>query len=146
MEVLPYTVSLDSVHLPPHLFMNLDKFIAGRLHQMKAGKSYLLSQPLWNIHHSSPICSKCEKDDETLKHLFTCLVLQESCTIILSTVQEDPFWDRSEHINKIAQFIHLYKINYPPICIQLLTFLLHSGSGSLTISMFMSISGHPPLL
>ena len=32
-------------HLKPYPFMDLDKFIAGRLHQMPARKSYLAAHP-----------------------------------------------------------------------------------------------------
>ena len=33
--------------LEPHPFMGLDKFITGRLHQMRAHKSYLAAHPSW---------------------------------------------------------------------------------------------------
>ena len=33
--------------LTPHTFMGLSKFIAGRIHQIRSGKSYLASHPSW---------------------------------------------------------------------------------------------------
>ena len=33
--------------LSPRPFMGLGKFVAGRIHQMRAGKSYLAAQPTW---------------------------------------------------------------------------------------------------
>lgn len=33
--------------LEPHPFMCLDKFMPGRLHQMRAHKSYLAAHPSW---------------------------------------------------------------------------------------------------
>ena len=33
--------------LDPHPFMGLDKFIAGRLHQMRPHKNYLAAHPSW---------------------------------------------------------------------------------------------------
>jgi len=34
--------------LMPHPFMGLSKFDAGRLHQMRSGKSYLRAHPSWD--------------------------------------------------------------------------------------------------
>jgi len=34
--------------LKPHPFMGLSKFDAGRLHQMRSGKSYLCAHPSWD--------------------------------------------------------------------------------------------------
>lgn len=75
-----------------HIFMNLPKFITGRLHQMRAGKSYLKTQPSWHITYNSPISPKCEEEGETLHHiLFNCPALNKSHFRHLANIQEDNF-------------------------------------------------------
>ena len=55
--------------LTPHPFMALPKFLAGRIHQMRSGKSYLVAhRPPWSKDHVLPTCPRCSSEDETLTH------------------------------------------------------------------------------
>jgi len=58
----PYQPSLK-----PHLFMGLDKFTAGRLHQMRSGKSYLRAHPSWDCD-TPTTCPSCLRAPETFEH------------------------------------------------------------------------------
>jgi hypothetical protein len=51
----------------PHTFMRLTKFISSRIHQMRAGKSYLAAHTSWNDDRSS-LCPLCEEADEDFPH------------------------------------------------------------------------------
>ena len=42
--------------LSPHPFMGLSKFLAGRVHQMRSGKSYLAAHPSW-FNRELPSCN-----------------------------------------------------------------------------------------
>jgi len=42
--------------LSPRAFIGLDKFIAGRIHQMRAGKSYLAAHPTWRTPDADSSC------------------------------------------------------------------------------------------
>jgi len=53
--------------LKPHLFMGLNKFDAGRLHQMRSGKSYLRDHPSWDDDLPTT-CPSCGQAPETFKH------------------------------------------------------------------------------
>src|SRR5205807_3672289 len=43
----------------PHAFMDLDCFSVGWVHQMRAGKSYLVAQPSW-LGNKAPLYPFCE--------------------------------------------------------------------------------------
>ena len=48
--------------------MGLSKFLAGRIHQMRLGKSYLAAHPSWFNRDLPSICSRCPAAPETFKH------------------------------------------------------------------------------
>ena len=54
--------------LDPHPFMGLDRFIAGRLHQIRAHKSYLAAHPAWWSEDPDSSCPSCRSDAETFEH------------------------------------------------------------------------------
>ena len=55
--------------LGPHPFMALPKFLAGRIHQMRSGKSYLAAhRPAWSRDPVLPTCPRCSAEDETFTH------------------------------------------------------------------------------
>jgi len=45
--------------LSPHPFMGLGKFVAGRIHQMRAAKSYLTTGPSWFDENPDLTCPCC---------------------------------------------------------------------------------------
>jgi len=50
-------------------FMTINKFAASRLHQMRAGKSYLKAQNDWTNPEASVLCPRCENEPETFEHV-----------------------------------------------------------------------------
>ena len=54
--------------ITPHPFMGLGKFMAGRIHQMWAQKSYLAAHPLWSRVSEPKHCPSCENEDETFSY------------------------------------------------------------------------------
>jgi len=58
----PYRPSLK-----PHAFMGLDRFSAGRLHQMRSGKSYLHAHPSGDSD-ASTTCPRRQNAPETFEH------------------------------------------------------------------------------
>ena len=58
-------------HLPelnPRPFMGLGKFIAGRIHQIRAGQSYLAADPTCKSPCADTSCPRCGLDPETFEH------------------------------------------------------------------------------
>ena len=53
--------------LKRHPFMGLPKFDAGRLHQMRSGKSYLRAHPSWD-DDGPTTCPSCSEAPETFAH------------------------------------------------------------------------------
>jgi len=59
--------------LAPHPFMGLAKFLAGRIHQMRAAKSYLAANPSWSDEDPNLPCPRCGTEPETFHHpILTC--------------------------------------------------------------------------
>ena len=54
--------------LSPQPFMGLGKFVAGRIHQMRAAKSYLAAHPSWSEENLDPTCPRCETGPESFQH------------------------------------------------------------------------------
>jgi len=54
--------------LKPHPFMGLGKFVAGRIHQMRAAKSYLAAHPSWSDEDPNLTCPRCEIEPEMFQH------------------------------------------------------------------------------
>jgi len=54
--------------LTPHPFMGLGKFVGGRIHQMRAAKSYLAAHPSWSNKEPNLTCPQCENEPQTFQH------------------------------------------------------------------------------
>jgi len=52
----------------PYPFMGLGKFLEGRIHQMRSGKSYLAAHPSWGIPDAVTSCPFCFEAPLTFKH------------------------------------------------------------------------------
>ena len=88
-------------HHPPSLnprpFMGLDKFTAGRVHQMRAGKSYQAAYPTWRSPDADTSCPRCGLEPETFEHAIpTCPSRQGARSRLLhgitSVGQDAPLW------------------------------------------------------
>jgi len=87
-------------HLPalnPRPFMGLGKFIAGRIHQMRAGNSYLAAHPTWRSSDADTSCPRCGLEPETFEHaILTCPSRQGARSRLLHGVssvgQDAPLW------------------------------------------------------
>ena len=73
--------------LSPHPFMGLGKFVGGRIHQMRSGKSYLTAHPSWSDGDSDPTCPRCEIRPESFQHaLLACPTRQRARDLLLKDV------------------------------------------------------------
>ena len=105
--------------LDPHPFMGLDKFIACRLYQMHAHKSYLAAHPSWWSEDPDTLCPRCRSDAETFEHaILHCparsgprdLYLEPS----LSLSADSPLWVNKEHLHALSKYLSATKTSFPP--------------------------------
>src|SRR5437588_3155754 len=94
----------------PHAFMGLDRFSAGRIHQMRAGKSYLAAHPSWSDDRD-PLCPSCEVEDETFHHaILSCRSKSEACRLHVSGVSsiahDSPLWWDKKALIGLAAYLH----------------------------------------
>jgi len=83
--------------LAPRPFMGLGKFVAGRIHQMRAGKSYLAAHLTWRSPDAGGSCPRCGLEPETFEHaILSCPSGQHSRSRLLHGVTEvgpeAPLW------------------------------------------------------
>ena len=124
------TKEWDSLHPPPeyytypcrlvpHPFMGLDKFIAGRLHQMRAHKSYLAAHSSWWSEDPDTSCPRCRSDTETFEHAILHCPARSSprdryLEPSLSLSADSPLWDNKEHLHALGQYLSATRTGFPP--------------------------------
>ena len=93
--------------LQPRPFMGLGKFVAGRIHQMRAGKSYLAAHPTWRSPDADTSCPRCGLEPETFEHaILPCPSRQHSRSRLLHGVAdvgpEAPLWSSLPLLKRLA--------------------------------------------
>jgi len=110
------------LHLPmvsPRPFMGLGKFVAGRIHQMRARKSYLAAHPTWRSPDADTSCPRCGLEPETFEHaILSCPSRQPSRSRLLHGVTdgglEAPLWTSLPLLKRLATFIGVTSTGFPP--------------------------------
>ena len=105
--------------ITPHPFMGLDKFIAGRIHQMRAGKSYLAAHPSWWSDLPDNRCPRCGSAPEMFEHaILHCPDKSRERTLLLGEVaslgEDSPLWSSSHLIHALGRFISSTHTGFPP--------------------------------
>jgi len=100
----PYRPSLK-----PHPFMGLNKFTAGRLHQMRSGKSYLRAHPSWS-DDAHTTCPSREEAPETFEHAIPrCPAKRPARTRHLQGVTDigpdAPVWSSASLLEALSRYI-----------------------------------------
>jgi len=77
-------------------FMTFPKFAVGRIHRMRANKSYLRAQTDWSNQDQDPKCQRCEDESETMLHVVKCPALEAARTNINPKARDivpgSPLW------------------------------------------------------
>ena len=113
--------------LEPPPFMGLDKFIAGRLHEMRAHKSYLAAHPSWWSEDPDTSCPRCCSDTETFDHAILHCPARVSHRVrflnpYLSLLADSPLWDNKELLHALSQYLSATRTVsplrwHPPQCL-----------------------------
>jgi len=75
--------------LSPRPFMGLGKFVAGRIHEMRARKSYLAAHPTWRSPDADTSCPRCGFKPQTFAHaILSCPSRQYSRSRLLHGVTD----------------------------------------------------------
>ena len=103
----------------PHPFMGLGKFMAGRIHQMQAAKSYLAAHPSWSDKDPNLTCPRCETEPETFLHaILTCPARARERELLLKDVsslgQDATLWSEPHLIRALSEYITDLKTGFPP--------------------------------
>jgi len=105
--------------LQPRPFMGLGKFVAGRIHQMRAGKSYLAAHPTWRSPDADTSCPRCGLEPETFEHaILSYPSRQHSRSRLLHGVShvgpEAPLWSSLPLPKRLAIYIGVTSTGFPP--------------------------------
>src|SRR6195952_5169352 len=105
--------------LSPHPFMGLDKFVAGRIHQMRAGKRYLSNHPSWFNENPSTMCPHCTSAPESFEHaILSCPAKARERARLLGAVSslapDSPLWTDLSLLQALRRYIIATKTWFPP--------------------------------
>jgi len=109
----PYPPSIK-----PHPFMGLNKFTAGRLHQMRSGKSYLRAHPSGS-DDAPTTCRRCDEAPETFEHtILRCPAKGPARARHLQGVSDigpdAPVWSSFPLLGALSRFISSTATAFPP--------------------------------
>jgi len=99
--------------------MGLAKFMAGRIHQMRAQKSYLAAHPSWSRVDERKHCPRCGEEEETFSHaILRCQSTSNHRKRLLQGLSDvgpdSPLWSDKQLLLALAAFIRATGTNYPP--------------------------------
>jgi len=105
--------------LPPHPFMGLGKFVAGRIHQMRSAKSYLAAHPSWSDENPDPNCPRCETGPESFQHaILSCPARTRVQDLLLKDVSsmahDATTWSDPLLIRALGEYLTDTKTGFPP--------------------------------
>jgi len=104
--------------LTPRPFMGLGKFVAGRVHQMRAGKGYLAAHPSLFNEDPDLTCPRCGTEAETFQHaILTCPAQARVRDLLRKAIsslgQDATLWSRPHLIRALGEFIADTKTGFP---------------------------------
>jgi len=105
--------------LHPRPFMGLSKFVAGRIHQMRAGKRYLAAHLTCRSPDADTSCPRCGLEPETFEHaILSCPSRKHSRSRLLHGVTdvgpEAPLWSSLPPLKRLPSFIGVTSTRFPP--------------------------------
>jgi len=103
----------------PYPFMGLGKFVAGRIHQMRSGESYLAARPSWGDPDANTTCPLCYEAPQTFKPgILSCSSSARQRSHLLQGVSdlapEAPIWSDQQRLIALAEFIRITATGFPP--------------------------------
>ena len=107
------------ISLSPHPFMGLGKFMAGRIHQMRAQKSYLAAHPSWFDTSPSKLCPLCGDEQVTFSHAVLRCPAKAPARLRhlqggFSVAPDSPLWSSTPLLLPLASYIKETGTNFPP--------------------------------
>lgn len=105
----------------PSRHLELDKFIAGRLCQMRTGISYLSTDRIFSPYEdpAAYLCPRCSTAAHDMEHVILhrphyAEAKQEYIPELKSLAASDPVWMDIKHLHSLRDFIQVTRIGYPP--------------------------------
>jgi len=103
----------------PHPFMDLGKFVAGRINQISSGKSYLAAQHSQGNPDTDMSCPLCSEAPQTFEHaILSCPSSAGQRSRLLQGVSdlapEAPIWSDQQLLIALAEVIRTTATGFPP--------------------------------
>src|SRR6266566_9579484 len=106
-----------STSTTPSKHLKFSKFMAGRVSQMRAHKSYLRAHPSWAQSNSS-LCPLCEESDQDFEHaILYCPALSNARELYIPNIDSigpvSSLWENELQLASLAEFIKTTRTNFP---------------------------------
>ena len=123
--------------LSPHPFMGLGKFVASRIHPMRAAKRYLAAHSSRFDENPNTACPLCGTEPESFQHaILACPAWSGARSLLLkevSSLEHDAaLWNDPDLIQALDKYISDTKTGFPPDMIYHLPRTPHPASPPLT--------------
>ena len=110
---------LHPATLSPRPFMGLGKFVAGRIHRMRARKGYLAAHPTWRSPDADTSCPRSRLEPENFEQaILSCLSRQHSRSRLLHGVTdlgpEAPLLTSLPLLKRLTNFIGVISTGFSP--------------------------------
>ena len=108
-----------SACLTPHAFTGLERFICGRIHQMRTGATQPAAHISWRNRNSSTLCPFCEEDDESFQHaVHLCPAKAQPRLTHLSGVDDigpdTPLGHSVPLLRGLTEYLYTTRTGFPP--------------------------------
>jgi len=103
----------------PRPFIGQSKFMVGRIHQMRARKSYLAAHPSRTAPEADTSCPHCGLQPETFEHaILTCPSRHGARACLLHSLTdvgpEAPLWSSLPLLKRLATYISITSTGFRP--------------------------------
>ena len=93
--------------------------MAGRIHQIRAQKSYLAAHPSWFDLSPSKLCPLCGDEQETFSHAILRCPAKGPAQLrhlqgVVSVDPDSPLWSSTPLLLALASYIKVTGTNFPP--------------------------------
>jgi len=109
----------NSSQLSPHSFMGLGKFVAGRIHEIRIGESYMATKRSWFDCDEPSSCPHCLSESDDFEHIILgCPTPARDRELLLEGIFSlepcAPLWTNNSLLQALSHYILITTTGFLP--------------------------------